>query len=296
MRLAIVASMESAAQSRRRFGQVFDDVAAAYDAARPGYPAELVDVAMERGALDAGARVLEVGSGTGKLTELLAARGLIVDAVEPGPNMIAAARTRLGPTDNVRFHCGKFEEVNLPERAFAAVFSATAFHWVDPEIAWRKAASHLEPGGLLALLTHIGVRDERAAEQEEEFRALLRKHAPALADEIPPSQELETILAGAVERRGNASEVWDWAMGGYHAVAVPEAAALFEDAELTTVVSRQEWTADELLAQFRTTSLYIRIDPARRQAFEDDDRRAIERRGGTFRGSQAAVLMTARRR
>jgi SAM-dependent methyltransferase len=284
------------ARSRRRFGHVFDDVAAAYDAARPGYPGELVDVAMERGALRAGSRVVEVGSGTGKLTELLVARGLVVDCVEPGPNMIEAARRRIGATDNVHFHLGKFEDLSLPEQAFAGLFSATAFHWVEPEIGWRKAASHLEHGGLLALLTHVDLRDEHTAEQDEAFRAVLRTHAPELADELPRAQELETLLAGAEERRGNASEVWDWAMGGYHAVAVPDAAPLFEDAELTALVSRYEWTADEVIAHLRTTSLYFRIDPARRQAFEDDDRRAIERHGGTLRGSQAAVVMTARRR
>jgi SAM-dependent methyltransferase len=287
--------VESSPQSRRRFGHIFDDVATAYDAARPGYPDELVGVAMERGALRAGSRVVEVGSGTGKLTELLVARGLLVDAVEPGLNMIEAARRRIGATDNVHFHVGKFEDVSLPEHAFAALFSATAFHWVEPEIGWNKAASHLEPGGLLALLTHVAVRDEHTAEEEEEFRGLLRKHAPEFADEIPRAQELERLLAGAEERRDNASEVWDWAMGGYHAVAVPGAADLFEDAELTTLITRQEWTADAVISHFRTTSLYFRIDPARRQAFEDDYRRAIERRGG-LQGSQAAVLMTARRR
>jgi SAM-dependent methyltransferase len=107
----------SSGESIRRFGQVFDDVAAAYDEVRPSYPASLVDTAMERGALIAGSRILEVGSGTGKLTELLAARGLDVDAVEPGPNMIEAARKRVGATGRVRFHLGRFEDVRLPEDA-----------------------------------------------------------------------------------------------------------------------------------------------------------------------------------
>jgi len=87
--------VESSA-SLRDFGSVFDQVAEAYDEVRPGYPPALVEVAMERGRLSRGSRVLEVGSGTGKLTELLVAQGLLVEAVEPGPNMVAAARRRLG--------------------------------------------------------------------------------------------------------------------------------------------------------------------------------------------------------
>jgi SAM-dependent methyltransferase len=283
------------ARSIRDFGQVFDDVAAAYDDVRPSYPAALVDAAIARGGLDSSSRVLEVGSGTGKLTELLVARGLQVDAVEPGPNMIEVARKRLGTTERVQFHLGTFEEVSLPESAFSALFSATAFHWVDPAIGWRKAASHLEPGGLLALLAHRGLRDARSEAVSDGFRELLRKHAPKLED-LPPEVELETILAGAEKRRENASAVWDWIMGGHQGLANDDAAELFDDVQVATSVATVEQTADELRDHFRTTSLYFRIDPANREAFEAGVRRLVEGLGGTARFSLAAVLMTARRR
>jgi SAM-dependent methyltransferase len=281
--------------SIRRYGQVFDDVAEAYDAVRPSYPPALVDLAMERGGLRAGSRVLEIGSGTGKLTELLVERGLLVDAVEPGPNMIAAARRRLGEGAAVAFHQGRFEDVALPEQAFEAVFSATAFHWIDPAIGWTKAASLLQPSGLLALLVYAGLRDEESAANEEAFLAVLEKHAPALVDEWRPSRELDEILAGASERRADASEVWDWLMGNRHHLAAPGAAELFEDVEVAAETRTLEETADELIARFRTTSMYFRIDADRRAAFEEDDRRIIEARGGSIRRSMATLLMTARR-
>jgi SAM-dependent methyltransferase len=282
-------------EALRQFGQVFDGVAEAYDAVRPGYPGELVDHALARGGLGAGARVLEVGCGTGKLTELLAARGLVVDAVDPGPNMIRAAERRVGDHAGITFHVGRFEDTDLPAGAFAALFSATAFHWVDPAVGWRKSASHLRPGGVLALLAHCGVRDEADDESHEEFIALLRKHAPDVADTLSPPRDLQAILDGAEVRRGNASEVWDWLMGEQHALAVPEAAELFGDVEVTTRVERIERTADELSAHLRTTSLWFRIDPARRKAFEAEDRQNVERRGGSVVFTTAAVLMTALR-
>jgi SAM-dependent methyltransferase len=281
--------------TRRRFGRVFDGVAAAYDDVRSGYPIELVDSAIERGGLHEGSRVLEIGSGTGKLTELLVGRGLVVEAVDPGPNMIDVARRRVGETSRVNFRIAKFEELELAGETFAAVFSATAFHWVDPEIGWEKAAAALDPGGLLALLTHVGVKDKWSEEIDDEFLAVVRKHAPDVAEGWAPPRDLAAILAGVEERRANASQVWDWVMGpGRHDLAIDAAADLFEAVDVVPVLSSVEQTAEESVALLRTTSLYFRIDPERRSAFEDDNRRLVERLGGTLHFTSAAVLMTAR--
>ena len=74
-----------------------------------------------------------------------------------------------------------------------------------------------------------------------------------------------------------------------------DAAGLFGDVEVTSHVATIEETADELLGHFRTTSLYFQIDPAHRQAFEDDDRQLIEGLGGVVTFSLATMLLTARR-
>jgi hypothetical protein len=66
---------------------------------------------------------------------------------------------------------------------------------------------------------------------------------------------------------------------------------LLFDADLSSAQS-----ADDLIAHFRTTSHYLQIDPAKRGAFEDEDRRRIEARGGVVHSSSATVLMTAQRR
>ena len=98
----------------RRPGEVFDAVAEAYETVRPGYPDELVDAACAIGALARGSLTLEIGCGTGKLTEALVERGLRVEAVDPGPSMIALARRRTGHSRAVTFHVGRFEDVALP--------------------------------------------------------------------------------------------------------------------------------------------------------------------------------------
>ncbi len=279
----------------RELGQVFDGVAEEYDKARAGYPGTLVDRALARGEIAAGARVLEVGCGTGKLTELLVERGLEVDAVDPGPNMIEAARRRVGGAPSVRFHVGRFEDLELPADGYAALFSATAFHWIDPSVGWRKASDVLEPGGVLALLAHGGVPDGRTPGVDAEFRANIAKHAPRIAATLPPDRSLAEIRAGADERRSNASAVWDWIMGERRGLAVAEAAELFDAVELDVEIESVERTSDELTAHLKTTSLYFSVPEDRRDAFVEDDRRIVERHGGSVQFSHCVFLMTALR-
>src|SRR3984893_4641825 len=105
----------------RRFGQVFDEIAAEYDRHRPAYPDELIDRACQVAGIGSGDHVLEGGGGSGQLTRGLVARGLHVTAVEPGKNLIALARQNLAGAGEVEFVNARFEGALLPREQFAAV-------------------------------------------------------------------------------------------------------------------------------------------------------------------------------
>jgi ubiquinone/menaquinone biosynthesis C-methylase UbiE len=278
---------------RRRYAQVFDDVAEEYDRERRGYPDQLIDAACERGGLRVGDAIVEVGCGTGLLTAGLLSRGLRVDAVDPGSNMIRLARRRVGEGAAVRFHQGRFEDVALPADAFAAVFSATAFHWVDPEVGWARAAGLLAPGGMLALLQHSEVWDASTVEDWRALQAALIKVAPEIGARWPELRDEDTILSGAAARADNISAVWSWI--GRHELTVPEAARRFDDVRVTAVRMQTEQTADQLNAYLRTTSLYRRLEPHQRTALEAENRAVVERAGGVVNSSELAVLATGRR-
>src|ERR1700678_1981705 len=147
------------AAAARRYGKVFDEVAAEYDRHRPAYPDELVDRACQVAGIGRGDHVLEVGCGTGQLTRSLVARGLHVTALEPGKSLIALARQNLEGAGEVEFVNAQFEDAVLPREQFQAVFSASAFHWIDPAISWQKAADVLVRGGTLALVSFFGLEE-----------------------------------------------------------------------------------------------------------------------------------------
>ena len=194
----------------RHYGKVFDEISAEYDRRRPTYPDELIDQACRVAGIGSGDHVLEVGCGSGQLTRGLVARGLHVTALEPGKSLIALARQNLEGAGEVTFVNAQFEDALLASMQFQAVFSASAFHWVDPRVSWQKAADVLVPGGTLALVQYCGLEEPRSKRDQEAALAAIRKVAPDIAANWPTYRDLDATLAGMKQRCGNVSEVWAW--------------------------------------------------------------------------------------
>jgi SAM-dependent methyltransferase len=261
-------------------GLEFDQVAQLYDRVRPEYPERVIDTALADRRVRA---VFEVGCGPGRLTATLAARGLRVEAAEPGANLAAIARRR---NPEARIHVARFEELELADASFDAVFSATAFHWVDPRVGWAKAARVLRPGGILALLSHVYITDEKTRAAQEALRDLYG--APwQLRDE-------RDVVAGALARVDNISALWAWLE--HPAIEADEAEQLFAKARFESLPRSLDPGPSELVALQRTTATHLRLCPEERAQVECGMVDLTERLGGTFPIRQLAVIAFAARR
>jgi SAM-dependent methyltransferase len=129
----------------------FADVADVYERGRPGYPAEAIAAI----GLPAGARVADVGAGTGKLTRALLAAGLDVVAVEPLDGMRARLVAELPAVEAL---AGTAEALPLPDASVDAVACGDSFHWFDPQRAAPELARVIRPGGTLAILCNTPAR------------------------------------------------------------------------------------------------------------------------------------------
>lgn len=136
----------------QRRARSFGGVADAYDRGRPSYP----DDAVRWLVGDKPVTVLELGAGTGKLTERLVALGHDVHATEPDEAMLAVLRDRV---PGVRASRTSAEEIPLADRSVDVVVAAQSLHWFDPEAAFTEIARVLRPGGHLAAVWNV--RDER---------------------------------------------------------------------------------------------------------------------------------------
>jgi SAM-dependent methyltransferase len=281
-----------AAVSPRQYGRVFDEVAIEYDRSRPGYPQRLVDEACDLAGLESGDVVLEVGCGSGQLTRDLLAAGLEVVVVEPGAHLLSLAAQNLEDAGEVTFVNARFENAQLPGRHFRAVFAASSFHWIDPEVSWAKVADLLAPGGTLALLQHCGLEERRSPDDQEALLSALASVAPEIAAVWPTYRDLPSLLEGVQERRENVSEVWSW-IGSYE-LARAEAGRLFEEVQIAAVPILVESSAEQLSKLFGTTSHYQRFSPKQRREIQGEYSALQARLGRPIRSSTAAVLVTAR--
>jgi trans-aconitate methyltransferase len=131
-----------------RFESRFGSAADAYKTFRPDYPRELFDRILAAVPPSQRNRAIDLGAGTGRLTQVLAGHFTETIAVEPDPLMAgklreAVPRAVIRPT--------KAEDLVQEAASVDLITIAAAFHWMDAAKAVANAESWLRPGGILAI-------------------------------------------------------------------------------------------------------------------------------------------------
>ncbi len=136
----------------------------------PDGPVEAA-LAQALGSASLGA-LLDVGTGTGRIAELLAPRAAQVTGLDKSPEMLRLARARLQhlPAERLTLVQGDFTALPFAEAAFDTVLFHQVLHYAQaPELVLAEAARVTRPGGTIALV-------DFAAHDREELRS---QHAHA---------------------------------------------------------------------------------------------------------------------
>ena len=240
----------------------FGATAEEYDRVRPSYPAELIDdlVALRP------ARVLDVGSGTGKAAELLVARGLDVLAVEADARMAAIVERK-----GIAVEVSPFQDWDARGRVFDLITAGQSWHWMPQPVSDRRAFALLRAGGHLAAFWNLGMLDERAMAALDAVYAV---HAPALA-------EGSRQLADLVDE--------------HRCLADSLAPAGFGPVELRTYPGSATYTAREFVDLIATHSNHATLPAAQREAVLRAVEDAIAALGGTVIEQTCTALILAAR-
>ena len=133
-----------------------------YDKLRPfsRFDESVLDAVVESAQLKRGARVLDVGCGTGRFSERLRELGFRVTGYDPSETMLAAARERANEHQAessstlpaVEYLRGDANEA-LPRGPFDAISAFYCIHYIDVEPFARRALGVLDAGGVLSIAT-----------------------------------------------------------------------------------------------------------------------------------------------
>ena len=256
-----------------RLRRTFDSVADLYDVARPSYPTQLFDDLVVLADLKPGDRLLEIGCATGKATRPLLERGFSVVCVEMGAQL--AEHTRRGLVGlAAEIHTAPFETWDSRGATFDLVYAATAWHWVDPTVRYRRAHQLLRHGGHLAFWSAAHAFPEGFdpffGEIQEVYDAIGESH-PGDWPPTPPD-----------EVEDDSAEI--------------EASGLFEDITVRRFVWETSYTSDQYIALLNTFSGHIAMEPAKREHLYNEIERRIGRRADPrVRRHWSTILHVARR-
>jgi len=133
-----------------------------YDALRPfsKFDRAVLDGVVRSAHIADGARVLDVGCGTGRFSERLRERGLLVTGFDPSATMLAAARDRSASQQSastsklpaVGYVQGDANQA-LPPGPFDAITAFYCIHYIDVEPFACRALKTLAKGGVLSIAT-----------------------------------------------------------------------------------------------------------------------------------------------
>jgi SAM-dependent methyltransferase len=169
----------------------FGGGADAYERGRPSYPADEVAALARRLGLGREGTALDLGAGTGKLTQLLVPLAGRVIAVDPSPAMLAELRSLLPAVDA---RPGSADAIPMEDGSIDAVFVGEAFHWFGTSEACREIARVLRPGGGLALLWNRARWTEADIPWLERFKALVRPYRKAAGPFPTEGERWKTAL------------------------------------------------------------------------------------------------------
>jgi SAM-dependent methyltransferase len=254
----------------------FNAVARLYDEMRPGYPQALFDDLCVLAGLGADSRLLEIGCGTGHATLPLARRGLEIDCVELGEQMAAVAREKLAGFHRVGVVVADFEKWNSDAR-YGLIFSASAYHWLNPKTRMARIAHRLEPGGWIAVWRNHHVRGSGAsAEFFLAAQAVYAREAPQLAATFTGLRD-----SGQIEPVG----IGEWIASG-----------LFEDAQTRVYTAQLEYSAPQYVRLLDTYSDHRTLPDKNRARLFAGLVRLADDFGGKVTREQAVILEMARKR
>lgn len=238
-----------------------------YDRFRPSYPRELVDKIISDACLLENSKILEIGAGSGKATELFVDRGFDMFCVEPGKNLVEKGLKRFSSTNKVKYYNGRFEDWDELKDYFDLAISAQAFHWVQKPLGFEKCASSLKANGYIGLFWNLYITYNEPIDNELDKTGMIF---------LQSEEECENRIKSHIEEINSSG--------------------CFKESKTYRFPWSKKYSTDEYIGFMKTGNQYLSASETERQQAEDKVRAIIDSYGGFITRHYLCVLFLAQKK
>lgn len=251
----------------------FNAVANEYERFRPSYPLELFQDIIQYSQIEKHDRILEIGCGTGKATSGLVDLGYeLITCVELGKNLADITTEKFKHIKSIHVINSAFEDWEDREGSYSLAISATAFHFIQPEIGYPKVSKLLKNKGTAAFFwtVHVPSFDEIYSA----IRECYQRFAPQLDDINKPSPD-EVIN----ER-----------------LKITEQTNLFDELAVKEYRWFEEYTSEQFISFLNTHSGHRLLADHIRKSLFNEIKDVIDQYGGVIKKPHLVALFLARKK
>ena len=252
--------------------ETFNLVPALYNEIRPLYPKEILQAAQAYAALYPASKIAEIGPGTGQASEFFITHGYDYAGIDLGADMVGFCENRFANYKNARFTVSTFEDWLPAPESFDFIFSAQAFHWIEPDYGLQKLASLLKPTGSIALIWNLD--ESRHTEFWKRGKNLHKVHVPGHSGKQGTNLKKSSLIFADKLKTSD----------------------LFQDLEVIKHDWKKTYTAEEWIKMRNTFSQDLQLTEAQRNAFHTELTKIINDLGGSFERFYTTVCLLARRK
>lgn len=253
----------------KRESEMFDRTADYYDTFRPSYPREIIERIINITEINSKSKILEIGAGSGKATELFAPYNFHIHCIDPGENLVRNGRIKFKEFNNISFQVARFEELDLSPEQYDVIFSAQAFHWIPQPAGYEKCADALKNEGYLALFWNMYITYNN--DLDNELLEISKKYG-GLADFLSVDgceKRIDSIVEG-IENSG-----------------------YFNSPIVHRVLWNQSYTADEYYGFVQTGNFFIQKSEAEKLRVYNDIKKLADKHSGVINRPYLCVLYLA---
>ena len=262
--------------STNNLGWIFNTVADTYEKFRPGYVDELYRTVFEYKPINNLSSVVEIGIGGGQATLPFLKTGCKLVAVDYGENFCKICCEKFKEYPSFSVLSGNFEDVSFDNNEYDLIYSASAFHWIDEDIGYKKVYSMLKDGGVFVRFANHPYRDKGKPALSKEIDRIYAEYyykyhnkEPETPVEYTEKQALDRALIA--EKYG------------------------FTDIRYKLFYRTRTFSAKEYIMLLGTYSDHIAIEERIRTEFFSEIEETIDRHGGEITIYDTIDLQLARK-